>query len=138
MKSYIFALLTAVFWGAAPILGKMGLAKLPPFLALSLRSFTISAVLLVVGLLSGSFKNLHIDARSFLFIAGEGLMASLLGQLAYYYALKYSEASKVVPISSSFPLVTVALAFLFLHESMTLKKIFGTLLVILGIILIRG
>jgi len=65
-------------------------------------------------------------------------MASLLGQLAYYYALKYSEASKVVPISSSFPLVTVALAFLFLHESMTLKKIFGTLLVILGIILIRG
>ncbi|ADL08923.1 EamA family transporter [Thermosediminibacter oceani] len=138
MKSYIFALLTALFWGAAPILGKMGLAKLPPFLALSLRSFTISAVLLATGLLSGSFKNLSIETRSFLFIAGEGLMASLLGQLAYYYALKYSEASKVVPISSAFPLVTVALAFLFLRESLTLKKFFGTLLVILGIILIRG
>lgn len=64
-------------------------------------------------------------------------MASLLGQLAYYYALKYSEASKVVPVSSSFPLFTLILAFLFLHENITFKKILGTLLVILGIILIR-
>ena len=64
-------------------------------------------------------------------------MASLLGQLAYYYALKNSEASKVVPVSSSFPLITLALAFLFLNESITLKKILGTMLVILGIILIR-
>ncbi|KXG76550.1 hypothetical protein AN618_15810 [Fervidicola ferrireducens] len=137
MKSFIFAFLTALCWGAAPILGKMGLTKLPPFLALSLRSFTISIILLAAGLLSGSFKNFQVDARSFIFIAAEGIMASLLGQLTYYYALKYSEASKVVPVSSSFPLFTLILAFLFLHENITLKKIFGTLLVILGIILIR-
>lgn len=61
MKSFIFAFLTALCWGAAPILGKMGLAKLPPFLALSLRSFTISIILLAAGLLSGSFKNLQVD-----------------------------------------------------------------------------
>lgn len=137
MKSFIFAFLTALCWGAAPILGKMGLAKLPPFLALSLRSFTISIILLAAGLISGNFKNLQVDARSFIFIAAEGIMASLLGQLAYYYALKNSEASKVVPVSSSFPLITLALAFLFLNESITLKKILGTMLVILGIILIR-
>ena len=137
MKSFIFASLTALCWGAAPILGKMGLTKLPPFLALSLRSFTISIILLAAGLLSGSFKNLQVDARSFIFIAAEGIMASLLGQLTYYYALKYSEASKVVPVSSSFPLFTLILAFLFLHENITFKKILGTLLVVLGIILIR-
>ncbi|HHY05140.1 MAG TPA: EamA family transporter [Thermoanaerobacterales bacterium] len=53
------------------------------------------------------------------FVAGEGILSALIGQLFYYNALKYGEASKIVPICSSFPLITVILAIVFLNEQFT-------------------
>lgn len=137
MKSLVFALITAFFWGLAPVFGKLGLESLSPFLALAVRSFIISAILLVFGLISGEFQNFSIDSKSLLFIAGEGIFASLLGHLSYFYALKYGDVSQVVPITSSFPLVAFLAALLFFHEKITLVKGLGALLIIVGIILVK-
>ena len=128
MKSFIFAVITAVFWGVAPVFGKLGLESFSPFMALALRSFIISAVLLIWGLISGEFHHLSVEPKSLLFIAGEGIFASLLGHLFYFYALKYGDVSKVVPVTSSFPLIAFLMALLFFHEKITLINGLGAFL----------
>ncbi len=66
-----------------------------------------------------------------------GLIAGFLGQLTLYNALKAGEASIVVPISATYPLVTLIIAVLILGESVTLAKVLGIVLVICGVALLR-
>mgnify|MGYP000038301110 CR=1 FL=1 len=139
MKTFGFALVGMLFWGLAPVLGKLGLTKVSPALGLTIRSFTVSLFLLGWLLMSGKAGELsRVDARTWAFVAAEGVLASLLGHLAYYYALKFGEASRVTPVMAAFPLVTVALGIIFLGEKLTLAKIGGAAMVVVGVLLIRG
>ena len=78
-----------------------------------------------------------VDARSWFFIILSGMFSGLLGQWTYYKALKYAEASRVVPIVGGYPLVAFALAVLLLGESITAQKLCGVMLVVGGIVLLR-
>lgn len=138
MKSFTFALLTMIFWGLAPVLAKMGLVKTDPFIGLALRTFVISGIILLYGAFTGKLGGLaHLDFRSAAFLAGEGILASLLGHFAYYNALKLGEASRIVPIVAAFPLVTVAAALFFLGEKLSWHKLVGALLIVAGILLVK-
>lgn len=138
MKAYLFALAGAVLWGLAPILGKLGLVSIEPTLALSIRTFFISLILLLWFLATGQWHNLTgLPSKSLLYLVGEGLLASLLGHLAYYYALKYGEASRVAPVMASYPLLTVFLAVLLLGEKFSWYKLTGALLILGGVIFLR-
>lgn len=138
MKSFFFALVGAALWGLAPILGKLGLVAVEPTLALSLRTFLISIILLIWFIFTGQWTNLtNLPTKSLLFLAGEGILASLLGHLAYYYALKYGEASRVSPVMASYPLLTVFLAVLLLGEKFSWYKVAGALLVLGGVVLLK-
>jgi transporter family protein len=66
-----------------------------------------------------------------------GMFSGLLGQWTYYKALKYAEASRVVPIVGGYPLIAFALAVLLLGESITAQKLGGAALVVAGIVLLR-
>ncbi|HHY71363.1 MAG TPA: EamA family transporter [Thermoanaerobacterales bacterium] len=55
----------------------------------------------------------------------------------YFYALKYGEVSKIVPITSTFPLIALVLSVLFLHEKVTAINGFGVFLIICGIVLTK-
>ena len=138
LTPYFFALICMLCWGLAPLSGKAGLAKVPPFAALLIRSFAVSAILLAGGLLGGQLQQLpRIDARSASYIVLEGVLASLLGQLAYYYALKYGAASRVIPIASAFPVVAFVGALLLFGEKLTWPKGVGMGLIVAGILLLR-
>jgi len=135
---YILAIVTLIFWGAAPVFGKIGLAKLNPYTALAIRSFIVAIIMLVIILVRGDIKELvKIDLKSVAFIGIEGIFAALIGQFAYYYALKLGETSKIVPIASAFPLITVLIAAIFLSEKITLLKGSGIFLIIAGVVLLR-
>lgn len=135
---YILAVITLVFWGAAPIFGKIGLTKLNPYIALAIRSFVVAIIMLIIISVRGDFRELiKVDLKSVAFIGLEGVLASLIGHFAYYYALKLGETSKVVPITSAFPLITVLIAVIFLAEKITVFKGSGILLILAGIILLR-
>ena len=135
---FLLALITMIFWGIAPIFGKIGLTKLNPYIALAIRSFIIAIIMLIILLVRGGFKELiKVDLKSVAFIGLEGIFASLIGHFAYYYALKLGETSKVVPITSAFPLITLFLAILFLSEKITIFKGSGIILILAGIILLR-
>ena len=135
---YILAVITLIFWGIAPIFGKLGLSKISPLLGLAIRSFVISIILLIIVFATGTYKEFSaITLKGFSFIALEGIFASLIGHFAYYYALKLGETSNIVPITSAFPVITVILAIFLLSEKMTIFKGGGMMLIIAGIILMR-
>ena len=75
--------------------------------------------------------------KAILFFAISGILAGLLGTWTYLAALKMGEASRVVPISATYPLVTALLSFLILKEDLTLSRILGTILVVAGIWLLK-
>jgi len=138
-KAFIFALITSLCWGIAPIFGKIGLVKVEPTVALVFRSIVVSIILVVWAAATTNIDQLFALAisKGGIAIAAEGIVASLLGHLAYYYALKFGEASKMVPVTSSFPLIAIILAVLFLGEKLSITSIIGALLIIAGIILIK-
>ncbi len=125
--------------GLAPIFGKFGLKNVDPAVALSIRSFFISAIMLGWLMLNRDINPVNnISLGGWIFIALEGLCAALLGQLFYYYALKSGDASMVVPLIASFPLFTFIIASIFLGDKVTLTKIAGLGLIILGVVLVRS
>ena len=137
-QAFFFALLTALLWGAATVLDKLALARLQPLVGVAVRSVAISlaaCVALTATLRERAWQG--IDARSWLFIILSGICSGLLGQWTYYKALKYAEASRVVPVVGGYPLVAFVLAVAVLGESITAQKLGGCVLVVAGIALLR-
>ncbi len=134
----LLALLAALLWGVAPVFGKAGLGSVDPGTALLVRVFGVALVLAVWALATGAFARLGtVGWRPAALLVGEGVLASIAGQLAYYYALKLGEASRAVPIGATYPLVTVLIAAGFLGESLTWTKAGGALLVVAGVWLLQ-
>ncbi len=143
-QAFLFALLTAVFWGVATILDKLALARLQPLVGVAIRSVAIAVVAvatLATTLRGRAWESWEgwgaIDARTWFFIIASGMCSGLIGQWTYYKALKYAEASRVVPIVGGYPLVAFLLAVLVLGESITVQKLCGAALVVAGIVLLR-
>ena len=65
---------------------------------------------------------------SWIFLILSGL-ATDASWLCYYKALQIGEASKVVPIDKLSVVITLALAFIFLHEQFSTKSLIGCILI---------
>lgn len=142
MKQLIFALLAAFLWGITPIIEKFGFLSKDanPYLGVVFRTIgtAIMAFFLFLYLLkfnSEVLKNIPLKSMTFLMIGGA--LASVIGQIFFYIALKSGDASVVTPIAGSFPLVTFIFGILLLNEAVTLPKIIGILCIISGIILLK-
>jgi len=134
-KMVIFLLVvTTLLWGATPILEKIGLTKVDPVVGITIRSAVATAGLLILTLLLGRGRALiEMDGKGFLLFGASGVLAGALGMWAYYAALKMEATSKIVPISASYPLVTALLSVLILREGVTLPRVIGTALIVIGI-----
>jgi transporter family protein len=136
------ALLCALFWGLAPIFEKVGLRHLPPLSGVFVRSVVVT---LAIGLILAaaffwqreSVVITRLNARYLFWIALGGISGGVLAQYLYYLALSSGEVSRVTPIASAFPLVTVIWSILFLGEALTLTKVLGAGLVVAGVWLLR-
>ncbi|MCJ7704680.1 MAG: EamA family transporter [Desulfobacterales bacterium] len=130
--------ITALLWGATPILEKMGLEKVDPLIGVTVRSAVVTAGLLILTFLLGKGKALmEVDGKSFLIFGASGLMAGILGMWTYYMALKMEATSKVVPIAACYPLVTALLSVLILNEGLSVSRVIGTALIVSGIWLVK-
>ncbi len=138
-RTFIFAILTALIWGMAPAFEKVGLSgRIDPYVGVVVRTVPIIVFGLIGLVLFGKLDFLsQLDTRTVVYLSIGGLIAGFFGQLSLYTALKSGEASVVIPISATYPLVTLLIAVLFLGESLTLSKFMGILLVVIGIILLR-
>lgn len=134
----LLALATALCWGAAPIFAKLGLAKADPLVGLTWRAIVVAAILVPILVATrgvGSFGQL--PPRALALLAAEGILASLIGHFAYYWALKLGNPAQVTPLAAIFPLVTVLVVWLVLSEPVTWKHGAGAALIVAGVIVVR-
>ena len=73
----------------------------------------------------------EISRKSWIFLILSGL-ATGASWLCYYKALQIGDASKVVPIDKLSVVITLVLAFVFLHEDFTIKSLIGCILIGIG------
>ncbi len=138
MKGYLLIFFTVLLWGTAPILDKIALKNSQILVGIFVRSVAVFSSIVLIFTFSQGFKLLKSSSyRDILLFALSGIGAGLLGMFSYYGALKYLPSSKVVPLCSTYPLVSAILAFLFLNESLTLLRILGIILIIIGIWLVK-
>lgn len=129
---FVFALLSALFAALTSILAKVGIEGVNSNLATAIR--TVVVVVMAWGMVfltnaqSGIFS---IGRKSWIFIILSGL-ATGASWLCYYRALQIGEASKVVPIDKLSVVITLVLAFVFLHEEFTAKSLIGCVLIGIG------
>jgi len=125
----IFAVLSAVFAALTSILAKIGIEGVNSNLATAIR--TIVVVIMAWGMvfLTHAQNGLaEISKKSWIFLILSGL-ATGASCLCYYKALQMGDASKVVPIDKLSVVITLILAFVFLHEQFTAKSLIGCILI---------
>lgn len=126
---FILALLSAVFAALTSILAKIGIEGVDSNLATAIR--TVVVVLLAWGMVfltDAQGGMVDISRKSWIFLILSGL-ATGASWLCYYKALQVGEASKVVPIDKLSVVITLVLAFVFLHEKVSLKSVIGCILI---------
>ena len=131
----ILALLSAVFAALTSILAKIGIEGVNSNLATAIR--TIVVVILAWGMVfltNAQNGIMEIGRKSWVFLILSGL-ATGASWLCYYKALQLGEASKVVPIDKLSVVITLVLAFIFLHEEFTPKSLIGCVLIGAGTLL---
>ena len=129
---FIFALGSAVFAALTSILAKIGIEGVNSTLATAIRTVVVLAMSWGMVFLTGAQGGVSsISHRSWLFLILSGL-ATGASWLCYYYALQVGQASKVVPIDKLSVVITLALAFIFLHEPFTAKSLVGCALITAG------
>lgn len=132
---FIMALLSAIFASLTSILAKVGIEGVNSNLATAIR--TVVVVIMSWGMVfitntQGGISD--ISRKSWLFLILSGL-ATGASWLCYYKALQIGEASKVVPIDKLSVVITLILAFVFLHEDFTAKSLIGCALIGVGTLL---
>lgn len=131
----IFAILSAVFAALTSILAKIGIEGVNSNLATAIRTVVVVVMAWVMVFLTHAESGLpEISKKSWLFLILSGL-ATGASWLCYYRALQLGEASKVVPIDKMSVVITLVLAFVFLHEEFTTKSLLGCLLIGAGTLL---
>lgn len=132
---FVFALLSAVFAALTSILAKVGIEGMNSNLATAIRTVVVLVMAWGMVFVTNTQGGLaDISRKSWLFLILSGL-ATGASWLCYYRALQIGEASKVVPIDKLSVVITLVLAFVFLHERFTPKSLIGCLLIGAGTLL---
>ena len=127
-----FALGSAVFAALTSILAKIGIEGVNSNLATALRTMVVLVMAWGMVFLTNAQSGIaDISKRSWIFLILSGL-ATGASWLCYYKALQIGEASKVVPIDKLSVVITLILAFIFLHEQFTVKSAIGCILITAG------
>ncbi len=127
-----FAILSAVFAALTSILAKVGIEGVNSNLATAVRTVVVVVMAWGMVFLTNTQNDLtQISTKSWIFLILSGL-ATGASWLCYYRALQIGEASKVVPIDKLSVVITLVLAFVFLHEEFTAKSLVGSILITAG------
>ena len=132
---FVLAILSAVFAALTSILAKIGIDGVNSNLATAVRTTVVLIMAWGMVFITNAQKGIsEIGNKSWLFLILSGL-ATGASWLCYYKALQIGEASKVVPIDKLSVVITIALAFIFLHENVNVNSVIGCILIGVGTIL---
>ncbi|RGG65840.1 EamA family transporter [Eubacterium sp. AF17-7] len=128
----VFAILSSVFAALTSILAKVGIDGVNSNLATAIRTLVVLIMAWAMVFLTNNQSGItEIGKKSWIFLILSGL-ATGASWLCYYKALQMGDASKVVPIDKLSVVITLIMAFVFLHEDFTSKSIIGCILITSG------
>ena len=128
----VFAFGSAIFAGLTSILAKCGIRKTDSTVATAIRTIVVLAFSWLMVFVAGSQDQISgIGGKTLLFLILSGL-ATGASWLCYFKALQLGDINKVVPIDKSSTVLTILLAFVFLHEAISLSKGIGVALIAVG------
>lgn len=131
----LFAFGSAFFAGVTAILAKCGIRKTDSTVATAVRTIVVLAFSWLMVFAVGSAGEIsNIDGKTLAFLVLSGL-ATGASWLCYFKALQIGDVNKVVPIDKSSTVLTIILAFVFLHETVAVTKIIGVVLIAAGTLL---
>lgn len=131
----IFAILSSVFAALTSIFAKIGIDGVNSNLATAIRTAVVLALSWLMVFVTGAQSGIsEINKRNWMFLILSGL-ATGASWLCYYKALQIGEASKVIPIDKMSVVLSLILAFIFLHEQFTAKTLVGIIFLTTGTIL---
>ena len=132
---FVLALLSAVFAALTSILAKVGIDGVNSNLATAIRTMVVLAMAWGMVFLTNAQGGIaDISKKSWVFLILSGL-ATGASWLCYYKAIQIGEVSKVVPIDKLSVVITLVLAFVFLHEKFTPKSLAGAILITAGMLI---
>lgn len=130
-----YAFGSAFFAGITSVLAKCGIRKTDSTVATAVRTIVVLIFAWLMVFLVGAQPQLgSIGAKTLLFLILSGL-ATGASWLCYFKALQLGDINQVVPVDKSSTVLTIVLAFLFLHETVSLLKSFGVVLIAAGTLL---
>ena len=125
----VYALLSSVFAALTSILAKTGIEGVNSNLATAIRTAVVLVMAWGMVFITNSQNVLaEISKKSWIFLILSGL-ATGASWLCYYKALQIGDVSKVVPIDKLSTVITLILAFVFLHEDFTVRSLVGCILI---------
>ena len=128
----VFAFLSAIFAALTSILAKIGIEGVNSNLATAIRTVVVVVMAWVMVFITNAQGGISgIGRKSWIFLILSGL-ATGASWMCYYKALQMGDASKVVPIDKLSVVITLILAFIFLHEEFTAKSLIGCILIGIG------
>lgn len=129
---WLFAVLSSVFAALTSVLAKVGVENVNSNLATAIRTVVVLVMSWLMVFVTNSQSGItEISKKSWLFLILSGL-ATGASWLCYYKALQIGDVSKVVPIDKMSVVLTLIMAFVFLHEEFTPKSLVGCLLIAAG------
>lgn len=131
----VLAILSAVFAALTSILAKIGIEGVDSNLATAIRTVVVVAMSWGIVFLTNAQGGIgEISKKSWIFLVLSGL-ATGASWICYYKAIQLGDVSRVVPIDKMSVVLTLVLAFVFLHEEFTIKSLIGSVLIGAGTLL---
>ncbi|MGG7096136.1 EamA family transporter [Clostridium sardiniense] len=128
----IYAIMSAVFAAITSIFAKIGINGINSNLATAIRTIVVLILAWGIVFTTGTHKDIkNISNKSMLFLILSGL-ATGLSWLFYYKAIQMGQVTSVVAIDKLSIIITIVLAFFILNEQITVKSIFGGILIAAG------
>ena len=128
----LYAFGSALFAGLTAVLAKCGIRKTDSTVATAIRTIVVLVFSWLMVFLVGSQSQItQLGGKTLLFLILSGL-ATGASWLCYFRALQIGDINKVVPVDKSSTVLTILLAVVFLHESLSLAKGAGIVCIAAG------
>ena len=131
----VYALLSALFAALTAIFAKIGVKDVNSDLATAIRTSVILVLTWGIVLFGQHVNEIReVSKNTWLFLILSGV-ATGLSWLFYFKAIQLGDVARVAPIDKLSVVITILLAFIFLHEQVNLRVVIGALLITAGSVL---
>ena len=131
----VYALLSALFAALTAIFAKVGVKDVNSDLATAIRTSVILVLTWGIVLFGQHVSEIReVSKNTWIFLVLSGV-ATGISWLFYIKAIQLGDVARVAPIDKLSVVITILLAFIFLHEQVNLRVVIGALLITAGSVL---